>query len=460
MTKPKSKAKRPEWQRLTYHEGRQRWERYYKGKVRYLGPSGIKFSRRSHDAAMVEWRRIKAEVDADAEQDAVEARAEADGAQGTRHEVSSLNSMADELAAEGVKVSRSLAARLSAEAVRHGVEGHGEFTLDPRIVDHAAPRDQSIGHHAEGFLSLFRTFALNGAKSVSRADNLRRYVSTCIDRTDGVGLVRDRPAADIDAAFVRETYVYLLERVNAGTMSASTASSTWGAFKQLARHFWKEEIIGLPRNLDDRNFSFRVAAKSIETHDVAEVQAILAATEGRTRLYVLLALNIGALAQDISDLHPSEVDLEAGIITRKRSKTQDAVGVPVVRYVLWKPTAELLREHAGSDPRRVLLSASGRPVVHKRMKEDGKATRTDTVRLAYCRAIAKLNRQTNGNLSAEFRRLRRTGATLIGQQFDETLADLWMGHAPTGIAQRHYIAPNQHRLDEAVAWLGAELGVA
>jgi len=60
-------------------------------------------------------------------------------------------------------------------------------------------------------------------------------------------------------------------------------------------------------------------------------------------LLLCWALNCGMTSKDISDLHPAQVDLDRGTITRKRSKTHEWANVPVVQYRLWAETIRLLR---------------------------------------------------------------------------------------------------------------------
>jgi hypothetical protein len=55
--------------------------------------------------------------------------------------------------------------------------------------------------------------------------------------------------------------------------------------------------------------------------------------------------------------------------------------------------------------------------------------------------------------------LRKTAATLL--ESHETygrLTGLFLGHAPASMKERHYAAPPQALFDEAVTWLGRQLG--
>ena len=67
----------------------------------------------------------------------------------------------------------------------------------------------------------------------------------------------------------------------------------------------------------------------------------------RTRLYLLLMMNIGATEKDIADLTPDEYDKKNGTITRIRSKHQNrdqSNDIPTVTYNLWDTTNDLLKK--------------------------------------------------------------------------------------------------------------------
>ncbi|QDU62384.1 hypothetical protein Pan216_32510 [Planctomycetes bacterium Pan216] len=54
--------------------------------------------------------------------------------------------------------------------------------------------------------------------------------------------------------------------------------------------------------------------------------------------------------------------------------------------------------------------------------------------------------------------LRKTSATLIDNEFPG-LGDVFLGHSPRSIKERHYVQPSQEKFDEAIAWLGERLGI-
>jgi len=167
-------------------------------------------------------------------------------------------------------------------------------------------------------------------------------------------------------------------------------------------------------------------------------------------LFVLLGLNCGMLAKDISDLKPEQVDLQAGIITRKRSKTANHPDCPTVTYKLWPTTLDLLKVHAARKGERLLIRDDGQCWV----KEEGLG-RVDYIAVAY-RWVKK---QSGADVSPK--RPRTLAATLLGQhpQF-KFYAQYYLGHSPRSIADKHYVKPNENEFFRALDWLGQQLGMA
>ena len=60
--------------------------------------------------------------------------------------------------------------------------------------------------------------------------------------------------------------------------------------------------------------------------------------------------------------------------------------------------------------------------------------------------------------SRTFYDLRVTGAYRIEEQYGRDLADLYTAHAAKGMTELYYTNPLQKRLNEAVTWLGQQLG--
>ena len=206
--------------------------------------------------------------------------------------------------------------------------------------------------------------------------NRRGYLQHIVDR---VGC--DRGLTEIDEQDWAGYYRYLLEQVGEARWSRAYAAKLHRTARQFIEHLSTGGLIERPRNLDDRTMRFRVTAKAVEVFTPADVRRLLEATNGQLRLHIMLAVNCGMTQQDISDLRPSEVELEAGTIRRKRSKTGEHEGVPVVTYPLWTETLALLAQHASADPEHYLVTRTGQVWVHKGEQ------RHDSIGLAFHRLL-------------------------------------------------------------------------
>jgi hypothetical protein len=139
----------------------------------------------------------------------------------------------------------------------------------------------------------------------------------------------------------------------------------------------------------------------------------------------------------------------------RRSKTRKHRGAPAVNYLLWKETFQLLCQERSTDGDRVLLNDNGGPLkIDKLCEGDDSQKKIDNVASAYSR----LRRQTK--IAKPLKVFRKTSSTLIrGNKNYATLADMFLGLAPTSIADRHYAGVPQAMLDEAILWLGEQYGI-
>ena len=193
-------------------------------------------------------------------------------------------------------------------------------------------------------------------------------------------------------------------------------------------------------------------------NDLGTFKKILAASEGRLRLCLLLMMNCGYQQTDIAELGQSEVDWKAGRIKRKRSKGRKQKNVPEVDYLLWRETFDLLKEHkapadaepnAKGDP-RAIVNQNGTALVNSR-------TDTDAVETAYERLLTRLT--ITGDERKPLAAIRKTSSTLIRQSKYADLRFYFLGHAPATIADRNYTVPSKEQFDECIQWLGEQYGV-
>ena len=167
--------------------------------------------------------------------------------------------------------------------------------------------------------------------------------------------------------------------------------------------------------------------------------------------------NIGATQEDISELRDSEVDWKAGRIIRKRTKTAAHENVPTVNYPLWPTTFELLKKfRSGSE--RVLLTEQGEPYVRTRLRDDGRLSKADGFASNYVHLKRKLQRSLPG-FNRPLKELRKLGASLLATHKEYgRFQSYFLGHSPRTVADRHYVVPPQELFDQAVMWLGQQLG--
>ncbi len=253
--------------------------------------------------------------------------------------------------------------------------------------------------------------------------------------------------------------MYLSDRVTDGTFAKRTAKNYQAAVRAFIKSRWENRLIDLPRNLDTDRLSFRITPTEPVPFTVDEIKQILSTATGRARLYILLALNCAAYPSDISALRHDEVDWVEGYVTRKRTKTKDAgENVPKVGYLLWRQTFELLKEYRSDHPELVLVNANGTPLWVEREK-NGKFCRIDAVKNTWFRLMTKLKGQ-GVIVKKPLKALRKTCPSLL--QHHQTYgqyAQYFLGHSPRSVADRSYVARPGRQLDDAIRWLGEQLGI-
>ncbi len=247
----------------------------------------------------------------------------------------------------------------------------------------------------------------------------------------------------------------LLSQVSCNKISHNYAKDRLDAAKLFVRWCWRTGAIeSVPRDLDSQELRIGREAGEIRPYSAAEVKKLLDNASARTKLYILLALNTGATQVDIADLKRAEVDWSAGLITRKRSKTEKHKNVPKVTWMLWPETLRLLKAERSSNGELVLLNEGGSPLRTEELK-DGQIKKNDNIRSAFARLCRKLK-----IADGEFKRFRKTSASMLRENKDHShIVDLFLGHAPQSVAHRFYAKAPQQQLNEAIDWLGHQLAI-
>jgi integrase len=486
------RTKRPKWQSLSWHAARDQWKKYRDGRTYYLGEAGVSRTRQTHDHALREWSEIAEQLDA----------AEAAGQQATLIRTRPVKPARN---GRGHEMHRSLADRINSIASRldriDAGDAGGTATIDGRIITKPAPapvtheevealrRDlaaagvadhpdatlpaavdpkpiqagtQTIRQVMDAHLETLRqkhAAGERGGKSLrSRSwkfESIRKWTPPGEKRTVG-----DLPAERLDGRLISTYHTHLLKQISDDVWSPTYAAGHLAALKTLIRWgFENEHIDALPRNINSRHLTISKPEPVVKTMAPDHIAALLKHAAPRTRAFVLLGLNCGMTAQDISDLKHDELDLDAGTITRRRSKSQRArTACPVVTWPLWKETAEAIRETMTEEGPLVFVGQQGRPMVVETIRKDGRVMKTDSVRQAFDRTRRKLE-DSHPDIPS-FKTLRATSANALRQNADfSDITDLFLGHAAASVMDRHYAEPRNAKLAEAVAWLGKELNI-
>lgn len=312
--------------------------------------------------------------------------------------------------------------------------------------------DNSLAANVKAFVARKRSEAEAGQLKLGRVEAIRTQLEIFLQH-----IGRSTPVQSINHTIVAGFRDHLVERIRAEQLKPSYARDIFAAFKQfvrwLANHTDKLEHI--PKNLDDRSLAISVGPSEVITIDKTAIHKLLKKATDRTQLYILLSLNTAMTQQDMSDLRDREVEWTHGRITRKRSKTSDCKNVPTVSYPLWPETFRLLQEQRARDGDRVLLNEAGGLLKLESFDNDDDFDKKDAVRSA----IRRLSKKTA--ITFTVKTLKKTSATLLqGNAKYRGLESLFLGHAPATVAERHYTSVPQELFNEAITWLGQELGLS
>ena len=241
----------------------------------------------------------------------------------------------------------------------------------------------------------------------------------------------------VTAEFLAEYRDKLLGRIAKGKVSAVSVKHILRTVKACLKWCYKQEKIDtLPRVMEDYA-KVTLPQPAPKFYTIEEVQSLFNAASPRTRVYILLGLNLGYTQADIATLEHGMIDWPTGIVTRNRHKT----GQPQ-KAKLWPITSKLLQTEM-TDPHKstlVLLGEGGNPLIVDSVNAKGNPIRVDAVRMAFNRVKAKL--EIKGD-SRGFAIFRKTSAENIGKANQDSphLVDLFLGHTQKTMA-KHYA--NQH----------------
>ncbi len=462
---------------LTWDKTNKRWKKYYKGRQYYFPFGSCKADRAGYLQALEAWRKKKAEIDGEEARTPLseesrrlwEAHLERlrEGMERLKEEDTYHNRDAWLRAAEAVqetlrKISEGVNHPVAELMHREHLPGKPNRPLPEKppgkppwedAPEDAGPEDTTIAGNVGRFLERKKEQVERGERSHGRYDALRVALESFTTFAGG-----HKPVESIDSQLLARWRDHLGARAASGEMSLRYAKDHLQAAKQFAGWCWEMELIEYPRILKSREFVIAVPEQTVEVFTVDEVRRLIEGAGEALRLHLLLMLNCGMQQSDIAELRHSEVDWEAGRIERKRSKTKKHKNVPKVLYQLWPETFELLKAHRSDHPELVLTNRNGSPLLVQRIVE-GKVKKTDNIRSAYRRLVAKLaNGDPPVKIAKPMKHLRKTAASKLGEHPEYArYAQHFLGHAPATVADRHYVRPSQEQFDKALQWLRREL---
>lgn len=321
-----------------------------------------------------------------------------------------------------------------------GVDRATALRIALALAPKAESERHSIAQHVARFVAEKLSEAKAGEITLARHQALENQLGIFATWFEAQG----KP--EVDEAIIADYRGSLLDSIAAEEFTHSTGKHRLEAVKMFARWLWKNRIIPeLPRNLD---LTITVPTKPPKVMPLEIFQTMYADTVERTRLFMLLMANCGMTQKDISDLLPSEYT--GTHIVRKRSKTQSFESVPQVSYLLWPETKALLDKFRATKGERLLLNENGQPLLRDILVK-GKRRHEDNIK----QALKRLQKKTNSNYSPIT--IKKLSASKLRDSQYADCYDLFLGHAPRKMGDKHYAATPQQRLGEALTWLRGQI---
>ena len=265
----------------------------------------------------------------------------------------------------------------------------------------------------------------------------------------------DLPLSDFGNELLLKWRTEVSRLVIAKTMAPVTGRDTLAITKRLVRWAHAREIIdSLPRCIGATGkdaYTISLGSTEITPADVGDFKLLWAsASTDKERLVLLLGINCGYGPRDISGILKSEIDLQAGTITRTRTKTSKHRKPPVITYTLWPETLAAVKANLSSHETLAFLTERGNPLVNETIGNDGIVKRHDAVHSIWFRLVTKAKSKT------KLKQLRKLGATLLKQEFPQ-FVDRYLGHVASTVADRHYASEHEVGFREALVWLRGQV---
>lgn len=314
----------------------------------------------------------------------------------------------------------------------------------------ATPKDRTVGALAARWLERLRQKVDDGKLTVHGPADAPYRLKPFLDL---IGRDSDPNTLTAD---LWERFRDRLEGANRrGEVAPGWVKKQWQGTRDYIQWLYaNHHLQELPRNYP--TLRLKVSSKpKIDPCTLDELAKLYAAARGQHRLHILLGLNCGYYPWDVSILKPENVNLDAGTITHRRTKTLHKTDdAPTVTYRLWPETVALLRQYMAADGPHALLNADGKPWIRYTPKADGKVSETDGIRQWWDRVFKRA-----GVRYRSFRSLRQTGAS--GLESDhrwQGIVTYYLANTRTDVTGR-YARPSDALLADALDWLRLHLGI-
>jgi len=127
----------------------------------------------------------------------------------------------------------------------------------------------------------------------------------------------------------------------------------------------------------------------------------------------------------------------------------------VVVYHLWPETLALLSREIATDGDLALLTEKGNQLIQQTWNTDGTLRKNDTIHSSWVRL------QNATGVKKAHKLLRKTGSSVLNssEQFSR-FVKVYLGHAPSGMAEKHYAQADRAGFQKALAWLRTQFEFA
>ena len=199
------------------------------------------------------------------------------------------------------------------------------------------------------------------------------------------------------------------------------------------------------------------SATTIRVFTREELRDLYAHASPLLQAALLLGLNCGFTTADLSGLSHEHIVTEGEAVVAVKARSKTGVGG---RWVLWPETVAALRgaQCPPQDGRGLVFrTRTGQPLCH--VTQAGQ--RADAFVLAWRRLLQRKRADKTDLLASDrrlpFKCLRKTGATMIRDIAGLDLAQAYLAHRGSSVAERHYLAPSSKTLPDALRDLRTRL---